>query len=315
VLVFRFYFSNGVVKWLSRDPAWRDGSALKAHYMTQPLPGPLSWFAYHLPMGVHKVSTYATLIMECVLPFCVFIPVLLAETAWVFIAFQVLILLTGNFASFNWAGIALALLWIPDSFWGGTVGYYTSPFWGSVVLAVVAMAGIFVNLLHMVGLFTKLPRPLARCAEWCVRVCICNPYGAFAVMTTERFEWILEASLDEQTWESISFKWKPGDIYRWPRQVAPFMPRVDWHMWFAALESKQLPFWVTNMIKRFADPDAVAMRGLFERVPFDGKPIPYIRVAYYRYQFTDWKTWRATGAVWERERLFTAMLPKSSQTV
>jgi hypothetical protein len=59
VLVFRFYFSNGVVKWVSRDPAWRDGTALKAHYMTQPLPGPLSWFAYRGFVYPAAPSTFA----------------------------------------------------------------------------------------------------------------------------------------------------------------------------------------------------------------------------------------------------------------
>ena len=44
-LLFRFMFMSGVVKLLSGDPNWWNLSALSYHFLTQPLPTPLAWYA------------------------------------------------------------------------------------------------------------------------------------------------------------------------------------------------------------------------------------------------------------------------------
>ena len=46
-LLFRFMFMSGVVKLLSGDPNWWNLSALSYHFLTQPLPTPLAWYAAH----------------------------------------------------------------------------------------------------------------------------------------------------------------------------------------------------------------------------------------------------------------------------
>ena len=48
-LLFRFLFMSGVVKLLSGDPNWWNLSALSYHFLTQPLPTPLAWYAAQLP--------------------------------------------------------------------------------------------------------------------------------------------------------------------------------------------------------------------------------------------------------------------------
>ena len=48
-LLFRFMFMSGVVKLISGDPNWRNLSALNYHFLTQPLPTPLAWYAAKLP--------------------------------------------------------------------------------------------------------------------------------------------------------------------------------------------------------------------------------------------------------------------------
>ena len=48
-LLFRFMFMSGVVKLISGDPNWRNLSALSYHFLTQPLPTPLAWYAAQLP--------------------------------------------------------------------------------------------------------------------------------------------------------------------------------------------------------------------------------------------------------------------------
>ena len=63
-----------------------------------------------------------------------------------------------------------------------------------------------------------------------------NSYGLFAVMTTERRELIFEGSNDAITWKEYGFKWKPGDVKKRPRYCVPHLPRLDWQLWFAALD-------------------------------------------------------------------------------
>jgi hypothetical protein len=44
-LLFRFLFMSGMVKLLSDDPNWWNLTALSYHFLTQPLPTPLAWYA------------------------------------------------------------------------------------------------------------------------------------------------------------------------------------------------------------------------------------------------------------------------------
>src|ERR1700686_1969260 len=53
-LLFRLVFFSGAVKLLSGDAAWRNLTALRYHYWTQPLPTPLAWYMHQLPMGFQK---------------------------------------------------------------------------------------------------------------------------------------------------------------------------------------------------------------------------------------------------------------------
>src|SRR5205807_2927415 len=77
-----------------------------------------------------------------------------------------------------------------------------------------------------------LDNPLLRAVEPIRSV---NGYGLFRVMTTERPEIVIEGSRDGVEWSEYGFRWKPGDVHRRPAFVAPYMPRLDWQMWFAAL--------------------------------------------------------------------------------
>ena len=79
---------------------------------------------------------------------------------------------------------------------------------------------------------------------------IVNSYGLFAVMTTTREEIIVEGSNDGVTWQAYEFPYKPGDVCRAPPIVAPYQPRLDWQMWFAALGSYQQNRWFVNFMVR-----------------------------------------------------------------
>ena len=56
-------------------------------------------------------------------------------------------------------------------------------------------------------------------------------------MTQQRDEISVEGSVDGIDWLAYEFSHKPGAISRAPTVIAPLHPRLDWQMWFAALNS------------------------------------------------------------------------------
>ena len=115
-LLFRLMFSSGIVKLGSGDPAWRSLTALRYHYETQPLPTWVGWAFHQLPLSFQKVSCVFLFFVEIAVPFLVFLPRRARHVAFgFFIALQVLIALTGNYAFFNLLAVALCLLLLDDA--------------------------------------------------------------------------------------------------------------------------------------------------------------------------------------------------------
>jgi lipase maturation factor 1 len=94
LLIARFMFMSGVVKIASGDPTWANLTALNYHYLTQPLPSPIGYYAYFLPEWWHKLYVSGVLFIELLVPFFVFMPrPLRLFAAWSFILLQVSIIL------------------------------------------------------------------------------------------------------------------------------------------------------------------------------------------------------------------------------
>jgi hypothetical protein len=125
-----------------------------------------------------------------------------------------------------------------------------------------------------------------------------NGYGLFRVMTTERPEIVIEVSEDAVRWKEWEFRWKAGDVMRRPRFVEPHMPRLDWQMWFAALDPRSAEGWLLRFLRRLLDGDA-RVEALLGPSPLQGRP-QYARLVYYRYRFTSFQERAATGAWWKR---------------
>ena len=89
---------------------------------------------------------------------------------------------------------------------------------------------------------------------------------------------------------------------RRPSWVAPHQPRLDWQMWFAALEGHEQSAWYRSFCVRLLEgsPDVLA---LLAKNPFPSHPPRYVRGSLYQYRMTDAATRRATGAWWTREPL------------
>lgn len=303
---FRFLFSAGAAKLTSGDPNWRNLTALRYHYETQPLPNRLGWWGHQMPRSFQKLSTLGTFCFEILVPFLALGPAASRLTAFgLSLFFQLLIFGTGSYGFFNLLAMVLTiplldnryLRLLPESIALEAAG---SSFLSFACTAIFCIF-LLLNLIRLIQLFSPGFGP-SRLMQILGPFSISNPYGLFAVMTTQRLELVIEGSRDGLAWEPYEFKWKPGDPMRAPRQAAPHQPRLDWQMWFAALNPQALEPWLVNLLYRLLEGDKV-ISGFFSKNPFREKPPEYVRILVYRYRFTDVKTKRETGQWWSRELL------------
>jgi hypothetical protein len=119
-------------------------------------------------------------------------------------------------------------------------------------------------------------------------------------MTKTRPEIIVEGSQDGVTWQSYEFKYKVGEPQRAPPIVAPHQPRLDWQMWFAALDDIRGEPWFMNFLARLLQGSPTVVR-LLQVNPFPDSPPRYIRARLFEYHFTNALERQQTGAWWKRE--------------
>ncbi len=313
-LLFRLMFMSGVVKLASGDKSWHALTAMRYHYQTQPLPTPLAWYMHQLPTWFQSFSSAVVLAVELAVPFLIWFPRrvrLLA--AGILILFQVLIMLTGNYAFFNLLAIALCLWLVDDErlrrSLPARIVARARERWLERTKSVprvaigtgVAILILFVSIGEVTGPVLHWSPPGADAALATVAPFeIVNSYGLFAVMTTTRMEIVMEGSNDGVTWQSYEFKYKPGEVKRRPAWAEPHQPRLDWQMWFAALGNYEQNPWLLRFMLRLLQGSPEAAR-LLASNPFAKAPPVYLRALVYEYRFTSWPERRATGAWWKRE--------------
>ncbi len=326
-LVFRLMFMSGALKLTAGDPNWWNLTALSFHYQTQCLPNPVAWYAHGLPVWFHQCSAFVMFTIEIGAPFLIAAPRRLRHLgAFLLIGLQALIMLTGNFAFFNWLAVVLCLSLLDD---GVTRRFMPKVFfprpsprpWSAaspgagagrparfragvarVIGVTLASLMVVLNANQIAGLAVPRawwPGPLASFSGWAAHFHIVNGYGLFRVMTTKRPEIVLEGSDDRVNWKPYEFRYKPGDVTRPPPWVAPHQPRLDWQMWFAALGDYGSNGWVVNLAIRLMEGSPPVL-GLFEGNPFPGAPPRYVRGLLYEYRFTTPAERDSTGAYWRR---------------
>jgi len=307
MIIFKLMFMSGLAKIESGDTAWSHLTALNYHYESQPLPTPVAWVAAKLPELLQKFSVLVMFFIELVAPCFIFTTRKLRAIAAILIVFlQVLIAATGNYTFFNLLTISLCVPLLDDSFLKRMVPV-------RLRLALQAPAASFKvrKYLH-IGLACLLVPlsagaivghkflPLALMRDATEPFGISNGYGLFAVMTTERYEIIIEGSNDRVNWLPYEFPYKPGDVKRAPPIVAPFQPRLDWQMWFASLGTFESNPWFGRLMLRLLQGSPEVLK-LFSKNPFPEAPPKYIRADFYQYHFTDFAGLGKTGDWWRRE--------------
>jgi len=301
-LLFRLMFLSGVVKLTSHDPVWRDFTALAYHSMTQPLPTPIAWFLYQLPLPIQRFSTAFVLFIELVIPFLFFAPrVWRLWPAGAALFLQVSILLTGNYTFLNVLTMSLCLFLLDDRVLENLRLRARGARTSAVAVWAVAAIILFLSIWEIDEMFfdtsSSAENALVRIAG---PFQIANTYGLFASMTTTRPEIVVQGSNDGVTWLDYEFPYKPGDLRQPPHWVAPYQPRLDWQMWFAALSDYRATPWFTNFMVRLlqGSPDVL---GLLAKNPFPSAPPKYVRAELFDYSFTNFASRRATGEWWKRE--------------
>jgi hypothetical protein len=324
-LTFRIMIGAGLIK-LRGDPCWRDLSCLDYHFETQPNPHPLSWWIHQLPDWMLAGGVLYNHLAELVVPLFVFGPRRLRHLAGVvLLVFQVGLILSGNLSFLNWLTLLPCLACFDDAFLGrlvpqrlrarlerGPRARRPGPVqgWSAAAFALL-VAWLSVPVVqNLAGSRQAMNRSYDR-------LHVVNTYGAFGGVGEHRFELVIEGTLDTDSerarWREYEFRCKPGRVDRRPCWITPYHLRLDWLIWFAALEAAegrglQREDWLLHLLHKLliADPAVLA---LFADDPFAGTPPRFVRVSMWRYSFT--RIGEADGAWWKRERLGTFVRPVS----
>lgn len=313
-LLFRLMFSSGVVKLRSRDVNWRRLSALSYHFQTQPLPTVVAWYAHQLPRWSHQALAALMFVIELLMPFAMLFPGPPRYcAAAAFLLLMLLIQFTGNYGFFNLLGAALSVLLLNDTVLSGLwpsanpmAGWHpqAAPVfvnWIAAALGAILLILSAEAVFRLFRLEVSWSKGLARALDWLGPFHLVNSYGLFAVMTTERPELIVEGSSNGEEWREYEFRYKPGEVRKAPRFIAPHQPRLDWQMWFAALGFPESNPWFLALLNHLLEGEP-AVLSLLAKNPFPNVPPRYIRGVLYDYRFTTRAERRQTGAWWRRER-------------
>jgi hypothetical protein len=232
--------------------------------------------------------------------------------AFLMLGLQFAIAITGNYGFFSLLSALLCIPLIEDRFWAG----FTHRKWRERLKEWIQLpentpgpsrlkiAAPFVVWVLLLGTWihdrnSKWPSPFQEVMQFMHASNSFNSYGAFAIMTTLRNEFELEGSLDGKTWRTYPFRWKPGDVTKFPRINTPHQPRLDWQMWFIYPDNPVANLWVEQLEKHLLEgtPEVLALLG---ENPFPNEPPKYIRCLMYNYEFTTQEEYNKTGACWTR---------------
>jgi hypothetical protein len=309
-LVFRIMLGAGLIK-LRGDVCWRDLTCLDWHFETQPIPNPLSPFFHHLPHAVHAGGVVYNHIVEVVAPFFVFGPRRLRIIAGLMmIGFQIVLILSGNLAFLNWLTVVpilacfddAAILRIvprrPREWIRARLGTPLAARWTGHKIAVTCFAVLvaFKSIPVVENLFAK-HQAMNRDYD---RLSLVNTYGAFGSVGDTRYELVIEGAMAEHPteadWKAYELPCKPGDPARRPCILGPYHRRLDWLIWFSAMDEKLNDPWLVHLAWKLLDGDTT-VRQLIAVDPFHGTPPRWIRIRRFVYHLQPY----SAGTWWTRE--------------
>ncbi|HLW91766.1 MAG TPA: lipase maturation factor family protein, partial [Roseiarcus sp.] len=261
-------------------------------------------------------------VVELILPFLIFFPRRLRFlAAFGILLFQGGILITGNYNWFNLQAMLLCLTLADDLALRRILPARLAQFVAAqtpshaprrpIAIGVAALAAltVFCSFVEMAERFgIRAPAAAEAVDNFIEPIHIVSSYGLFAVMTTERDEIVIEGSNDGVSWREYEFKYKPGALTRTPRWNIPHQPRLDWQMWFAALDDPRRLPWFWRFMQRLLENEPT-VTALLKHNPFPDKPPTYIRAEFYDYTYANAEE-KAKRQWWDR-RLLGLYFPKA----
>ncbi len=320
--IFRFYLGAGLIK-LRGSECWDDFTCLYYHFETQPIPNPLSPVMHFLPHAIHRGGVMFTEFLQVIAAFMVFYPRILRISAGIiFLIFQSTLILTGNYAFFNWITLVPALMLFDDRFLqrvfpqklvniAGSAQHHHKPFSLVQNNLVYMLFGIllWMSVPVVANLISKEQVMNRSFNRWS----LVNTYGAFGAVDTVRYELVIAGTSDAvvsdtTVWREYEFLAKPTNIDRALPILAPYQPRIDWQIWFAAKSSSNRQNWLIHLIWKFLHNDQQALC-LIKYNPFADSPPIYIKVDRYIYKFAE----PSSTHTWERTFVDSWLIPLSKQ--
>lgn len=321
-LIFRIMIGAALIK-LRGDSCWRDLTALYYHFETQPIPGPLSRWFHFFPHWMLRAGVLFHFLAELIAPWFAYYPRLARRIAGaIMLLFQFALILSGNLSFLNWLTVVPALACFDDGFWAKLL---PRPFVNRAAAASaaerpsLAMHRVAWAVVVLVGVLSFQPVVNMISSRQIMNTSfdsldLVNTYGAFGSVGRERLNVVFEGT-DAQSpdaravWKAYRYQALPVALDKRPPQIAPYQPRLDWQMWFAAMsEPGQYP-WTLHLVWKLLHNDPGAL-SLFGGNPFPEKPPRYIRAVLYRYEFA--RPGNPENNWWKREELGLWLPPLSA---
>lgn len=297
-MLFRVMLGAGLIK-IRGDECWRNLTCLVYHYETQPLPNPISWYLHQQPLWFHQSGVLFNHFSELIVPWFYFAPRRVRHAAGLLtILFQTILIVSGNLSFLNWLTIVIAIPCFDDSFFTRKARSQQAHPSQIPRVAKVFLAGLSAMLLWMsiapaMNMLSANQAMNASFDQWN----LVNTYGAFGVVGRVRNEIIIEGSDNGADWKEYEFLAKPGDPKRSPPFIAPYQSRIDWQMWFAAMEDLSQNPWLVRFAEKLLHGDRLAI-ALIRTNPFPQAPPKYLRMELYEYHFS---RDRSRGLWWDRK--------------
>lgn len=308
-LAFRIMLGAGLIK-LRGDACWTELTCLDAHFETQPIPNPLSPLFHYLPHGVHAAGVVVNHIVEVVLPWFAFGPRRLRLVAgFGMAAFQIMLIASGNLAFLNWLTLVPVLALFDDDLlvrclpgrlraWLiAQLARSRAPLRGHRIFVACIAVLVAVKSIAVVENLASHHQAMNRSYD---RLALVNTYGAFGSVGMERHEIVIEGTRDADPataqWVAYELPCKPGDLVRRPCVLGPYHLRLDWLIWFAAMNDKLGDPWVLHLVWKLLDGDR-SIRELLAVDPFDGAAPRYVRIRRFVYHLDP----HASATWWTRD--------------
>jgi len=332
---FRIYFESGVAKIIGGDPEWRNFTAMDEYYQNGPLPTWIGWYMQQLPHWFHASTVFATLALELVLVWMLFLP-----RRWRIACFFIVtpweagVILSANYTFLNYLVLILGFLLLDDRFllrllpkqwkaktsfaagittrngpsrtklqgWIGGIRQQLRIMKLSMTAALLSWI-FYSTAAEMIWMFSALPLPTTPVAVL-EPFRVANRYGLFGVMTRGRYEIEFQGSEDGKNWTPYPFRYKPQDLRARPGIYAPYQPRFDWNLWFASLGSwRDYPIVTNTEVRLLSNDNDKDVLNLFANNPFPHEPPRQVRAVIWQYWFTTMSEKRTQGVWWRRKLL------------